>query len=491
MGGEGLLVGGARVEQRREREATRPPCYVFDVTTESLLSALSSRLPKEILLASADVLDARSADATEDLRARPELVVRPRNEAEVVALLAAAKELKFAVTPQGALTGLSGGALAVRGGVALDLTAMNEILEIDRENLFATVQAGCVTETLQNSVEAVGLFYPPDPSSRGSCTIGGNVAENAGGPRAAKYGTTGRYVSGLRVVLPGGRVLPLGGKNRKDVAGYDLLSLFVGSEGTLGVVTQATLRLLPLPSERRLLWASFAREAQALAAVARLYAAGPEPSACEFMERKAAEVSAESLSLALPADADAHLFVEVDGHEANAISSDAERIGQELLEAGALDVRVAMNDREIRDFWRLRRAVGEAVKRLGPYAEEDCAVPRTRLPELLRAVREVAARHRLTAVCYGHAADGNIHVNVVQPPGERGRWLAERDAAVEEIFRVVVALGGTITGEHGVGLTQRAYLGLRHPPEVIAAMRAVKEIFDPQGILNPGKIFAD
>lgn len=459
------------------------------MNTAELFESLSRRLPKEILLADAETLDARSADATEDLRARPELVVRPRSEEEVRALLAAAKELRFAVTPQGALTGLSGGALAVNGGVALDLTAMSEILEVDRENLFAVVEAGCVTETLQNSVEVVGLFYPPDPSSRGSCTIGGNIAENAGGPRAAKYGTTGRYVSGLRVVLPGGQVLPLGGKNRKDVAGYDLLSLFVGSEGTLGVVTQATLRLLPLPSERRLLWASFSREEQALAAVARLYAEGPEPSACEFMERRAAEVSAESLGLALPADADAHLFVEVDGHEALAIASDAERIGQMLLDAGASDVRVAMTDREQRDFWRLRRAVGEAVKRLGPYAEEDCAVPRTRLPELLRAVREIARRRGLTAVCYGHAADGNIHVNVVQPPGERERWLAERDAAVEEIFRAVVALGGTITGEHGVGLTQRAYLGLRHPPEVIAAMRAVKEIFDPDGILNPGKIF--
>jgi glycolate oxidase len=459
------------------------------VTSADLLAALSRRLPAEILRADTDSLDARSADATEDLRARPELVVRPRSEGEVAALLAAARELRFPVTPQGALTGLSGGALAVAGGVALDLTAMNRILEIDRENLFAVVEPGCVTETLQNEVEAAGLFYPPDPSSRGSCTIGGNIAENAGGPRAAKYGTTGRYVSGLRVVLPGGSVLPLGGKNRKDVAGYDLLSLFVGSEGTLGVVTQATLRLLPLPTERRLLWASFAREEQALAAVAKLYAGGPEPSACEFMERRAAEVAAEQLSLALPADSDAHLFVEVDGFEPRAVSADAERIGQMLLEAGALDVRVAMTEREIRDFWRLRRAVGEAVKRLGPYAEEDCAVPRAQMPELLRAVREVAQRRGLTAICYGHAADGNIHVNVVQPPGERERWLAERDAAVEEIFRAVVSLGGTITGEHGVGLTQRQYLGLRHPPEVVAAMRAVKEIFDPEGILNPGKIF--
>ena len=285
-------------------------------------------------------------------------------------------------------------------------------------------------------------------------------------------------------------MLPLGGKNRKDVAGYDLLSLFVGSEGTLGVVTQATLRLLPRPAERRLLWASFGDETRALRAVPTLYAAGAEPSACEFMERRAAEVSAESLSLALPADADAHLFVEVDGFDEAGVARDAEQIGERLLEAGATDVRVAMTEREQRDFWRLRRAVGEAVKRLGPYAEEDCAVPRAQLPELLRAVREISRRRGLTAICYGHAADGNIHVNVVQPPGERDRWLAERDAAVEEIFRTVVGLGGTITGEHGVGLTQRAYLSLRHSPEVIAAMRAVKEIFDPEGILNPGKIFA-
>ncbi len=459
------------------------------VTTGRLAEALSRRLPAEILLSGEEALAARSRDETEDLSARPELVVRPRSEDEVRGLLAAARELRFPVTPQGALTGLSGGALAVRGGVALDLTAMNRILEIDRENLFAVVEPGAVTEAIQTAAEAAGLFYPPDPSSRGSCTIGGNIAENAGGPRAAKYGTTGRYVSGLRVVLAGGAVLALGGRNRKDVAGYDLLSLFVGSEGTLGVVTQATLRLLPLPSHRRLLWAAFAREADALAAVTRLYAEGAEPSACEFLERRAAEVSARQLGLALPADADAHLFVEVDGFEEEVVARETERAGETLAASGAGDVKVATTDREQRDFWRLRRAVGEAVKSLGPYAEEDCTVPRARMPELVEAVRAIAGRRGLTAICYGHAADGNIHVNVVQPSGETDRWRREREPAVEEIFRAVVALGGTITGEHGVGLTQRAYLPLQHSAEVLAAMRAVKQIFDPEGLLNPGKIF--
>ncbi len=459
------------------------------MATSRLAEELSRRLPAEILRSDEESLAAHSRDETEDLRARPEIVARPRSEGEVAALLAAARELRFAVTPQGARTGLSGGALPAAGGVALDLGAMNRILELDRENLFAVVEPGVVTETLQEAAEGSGLFYPPDPSSRGSCTLGGNIAENAGGPRAAKYGTTGRYVSGLRVVIPGGAVLALGGKNRKDVAGYDLLSLFVGSEGTLGVVTQATLRLLPLPPHRRLLWASFAKESEALAAVARLYAGGPEPSACEFLERRAAEVSASSLGLALPADADAHLFVEVDGFEEDIVARDTERAGQKLLDAGATEVRVALAEREQRDFWRLRRAVGEAVKKLGPYAEEDCAVPRSRMPELLAAVREIASRRGLTAICYGHAADGNIHVNVVQPPGGRERWSSEKEAAVEEIFRAVVRLGGTITGEHGVGLTQRAYMPLRHGPEVLAAMRAVKTLFDPDGILNPGKIF--
>ncbi len=461
------------------------------MTAEGLAEALSRRLPAEILRADAESLADHAHDETEDLRASPELVVRPRSEEEVRAVLAAARELRFAVTPQGALTGLSGGALPVRGGVALDLRGMNRILEIDRQNLYAVVEPGVVTEALQDAAEAAGLFYPPDPSSRGSCTLGGNIAENAGGPRAAKYGTTGRYVSGLRVVVPGGAVLALGGKNRKDVAGYDLLSLFVGSEGTLGVVTEATLRLLPLPAHRRLLWASFASESAALSAVARLYAGGAEPSACEFLERRAAEVSAESLGLALPTEADAHLFVEVDGFDAEAVARDAERAGEGLLAAGAAEVRVAMTEREQRDFWRLRRAVGEAVKRLGPYAEEDCTVPRARMRELLDAVREIAARRRLTAICYGHAADGNIHVNLVEPPGQRERWLREREAAIEEIFRAVVALGGTITGEHGVGLTQRSYLRLRHSADVLAAMKAVKAIFDPDGLLNPGKIFEE
>ncbi|MFY9552914.1 MAG: FAD-binding protein, partial [Thermoanaerobaculia bacterium] len=374
-------------------------CYVRSVTAARLHEALSRLLPAEILHADAEALAAHAHDETEDLVARPDVVVRPRSEEEVLAVLSAARQLRTPVTPQGALTGLSGGALPVEGGIALDLTAMNRILEIDCENLFAVVEPGVVTQTLQEQAERAGLFYPPDPSSRGSCTIGGNIAENAGGPRAAKYGVTGRYVSGLRVALPGGAVLNLGGKSRKDVAGYDLVSLFVGSEGTLGVVTQATLRLLPLPSHRRLLWASFADEARALAAVTRLYAGGHEPSACEFMERRAAEVSSDQLGLTLPADADAHLFVEADGFEEEAVARDAEGFGEVLTSCGALDVRVAISPREQADFWRLRRAVGEAVKRLGPYAEEDCTMPRSRLPELLAAVRATAARHGLTAVC--------------------------------------------------------------------------------------------
>jgi glycolate oxidase len=456
-----------------------------------ILEALGRVLPARSLSGDADAVALHAHDATEDLVAPPDVVVTPRTEEEVIRLLATADELRIPVTPQGALTGLSGGALAVSGGIALDLRFLNRIVEIDRENQYVVAEPGVVTQTLQEAVEAVGLFYPPDPASRGSCTIGGNIAENAGGPRAAKYGTTGRYVSGLRVVLPGGRLLDLGGKNRKDVAGYDLVSLFVGSEGTLGVVTRATLRLLPLPTHRRLLWASFAAEEAALSAVARLFEAGREPSACEFMERSAAEVSSKSLDLKLPADANAHLFVEADGFEEETVERDAERFGEILMEAGAADVQLAVSEPQQRELWRLRRAVGEAVKNLGPYAEEDCAVPRARLPELFRAVREVADRHGLTAVSYGHAADGNIHVNIVQPPGERERWLAHRNAAIEEIFRAVVALEGTITGEHGVGLTQRPYLRLRHSAETLQAMRAIKSVFDPNGILNPGKIFPD
>ncbi|HEY7370455.1 MAG TPA: FAD-linked oxidase C-terminal domain-containing protein [Thermoanaerobaculia bacterium] len=457
----------------------------------ALAAAISRELPPGRVSISPEEIRRHAKDETEDLVASPDVVVTPASEEEVRALLRLAADRGIPVTPQGARTGLSGGALPARGGVALDLTRMNRLLEIDRENLFAVAEPGLVTQQLHEAVEAEGLFYPPDPASRGSCTVGGNIAHNAGGPRAAKYGTTGRYVSGLRVVLAGGEVLALGGKNRKDVAGYDLLSLFVGSEGTLGVITQATLRLIPRPAHRRLLWASFAAEEAALAAVSLLFGAGPEPSACEFLERAAAEVSSRALDLRLPADADAHLFVEADGFEEDAVEREAERYGAILLEAGALDVQVASSEPQQRELWRLRRAVGEAVKNLGPYAEEDCTVPRTRLPELFRAVREIAGRHGLLAVSYGHAADGNIHVNIVQPPGERERWLAHRSAAIEEIFRAVVALGGTITGEHGVGLTQREYLSLRHAPAALAAMRGVKSVLDPRGILNPGKIFPE
>ena len=367
---------------------------------------------------------------------------------------------------------------------------MNRILEIDRENLFAVVEPGVVTETLQDAAETAGLFYPPDPSSRGSCTIGGNIAENAGGPRAAKYGTTGRYVAGLRVALPGGSVLALGGKNRKDVAGYDLVSLFVGSEGTLGVVTRRRCGSCPC---RRTGACSGPRSRGKSRPWARSPACtpagrSPRPASSWSAARRRWRPSGSPWRFPpTPTRTSSSRWTASKSPALRATPSGSERM---LLAAGATDVRVAMTEREQRDFWRLRRGVGEAVKKLGPYAEEDCAVPRSRMPELLRSVRDVAARHGLTAVCYGHAADGNIHVNVVQPPGGRELWLSRRDAAVEEIFRAVVALGGTITGEHGVGLTQRAYMRLRHSPEVLGAMRAVKSLFDPDGLLNPGKIFA-
>src|SRR5262249_32930730 len=300
LGGRGEEVhgippaGGGSIRPSSPRGAG---CDVHGNGSARLYESLARVLPSGSFSREEEALQAHASDETEDLTARPQAVVTPRSEQEVVALMTLAQELAIPVTPQGARTGLSGGALPVSGGVALDLTKLDRLVEIDRDNLFAVAEPGVVTQRLQEAVEAVGLFYPPDPASRGSCTIGGNIAENAGGPRAARYGTTGRYVSGLRVVLPGGKLPALGGENRKDGAGYGLVSLFVGSEGTLGVVTQARLRPVPPPPHRRLLWASFQSEEAALGAVARLFAAGREPSACEFLERRAAEVAAASLAM--------------------------------------------------------------------------------------------------------------------------------------------------------------------------------------------------
>ena len=430
-------------------------------------------------------------DETEDFEFPPDAVVRPGSTAEVAAVLRIASERRIPVTPQAARTSLSGGALCVHGGIALSMERMARIKDIDEGNLFCVVEPGVITQALQEEVEKRGLFYGPDPASRGSCTIGGNIAHNAGGPRALKYGVTKDWVTGLEAVIPSGEILRTGGKLMKNVAGYNLTQLLVGSEGTLAVVTEATLKLLPKPAFARTLLAPFGDVVSAARAVTEIFKARIVPCACEYMERAAVEAAERRKGVKLPVSGEAVLLIEVDGNDESLLDRDAERIAEICMAAGAPDVFPA-DDPEKRKFvWDLRRSIGEAVKAISAYKEEDTVVPRMRLPELVQAVREVTKKHGLTAISYGHVGDGNLHVNILRGDLGEEAWRRGIEPAVRELFERTVAMGGQITGEHGVGYVQKNYMPIAFPKHHIELLRSVKKVFDPLGILNPGKIFPD
>jgi glycolate oxidase subunit GlcD len=437
-------------------------------------------------------LEKYSHDETEDYSFLPEIVLRPNSTEQVSEILRLCNRELIPVTPRAGGTGLSGGALAVYGGVLLSVERMNRILEIDRENLMAVVEPGVITEVLQKEVENVGLFYPPDPASKGSCCIGGNVAECAGGPRALKYGVTKDYVYGLEAVLPAGDIIQIGGKLLKNVTGYNLTQLLVGSEGTLALVTKIILKLLPLPSHRRTLLVPFPSVREAAQTVAAIFQAGITPSAVEFMEREAVQVAEQRLSKKFPySDSAAMLLLEVDGIDGDLLEKHTARIGEVALNFNAIDVYVADVPEKQEQIWGMRRSLGEAVKTISAYKEEDTVVPRNQLPELMDAISEIENKYHLRAICYGHAGDGNIHVNILKDNLSDQAWNEVLPRAVEELFRKVHALGGSISGEHGIGWTQKEYLPIVIDPAQLQLMRDIKKVFDPNNILNPGKIFPD
>lgn len=430
-------------------------------------------------------------DETEDLNHPPEVVVRPRTTEEVAAVMRLCTAHGIPVTPIGARTGLSGGALSIHGGVGLALDRMNTIVDIDERNLQVTVEPGVITQVLQEAVAAKGLYYPPDPSSRGSCTIGGNLAENAGGPRAVKYGVTRDFVLNLQVVLPSGDVIWTGANTLKNATGYDLTRLVVGSEGTLGVITKAVLRLVSLPRENRLMLVPFRSARKACEAVSAVFRAGITPSAMEFMERDAIDWTLKhvpDVSIAVPDDVQAHLLVEVDGNDPDVLMKECEAIMTVMEAHECGDVLFAETSLEKDGLWRMRRKVGEAVKSNSVYKEEDTVVPRYELPRLLEGVKEIGARHGFRSVCYGHAGDGNLHVNIIKGELSDHAWEHELPVAIREIFQLTVSLGGTISGEHGIGLVQRPYMDIAFNAVQLDLMRRIKQVFDPLGIMNPGKV---
>jgi glycolate oxidase len=472
--------------------AEETPRSSFGKATPAVVEALRAACGPAHVITSAEERRPYGKDETEDLWFDPEVVVRPRTTAEVSAVMRVATEHRVPVTPRAGGTGLSGGALPVRGGIVLSIDRMNAILEIDRENLVAVVEPGVVTQKLQEACEAVGLYYPPDPASRGSCTLGGNVAENAGGPHAAKYGVTKDFVLGLEAVLPDGGVVRPGGKLLKNRTGYSLAQLLVGSEGTLAIVTKIWLKLIPLPRVRRCMLVPFPSLESAAAGVSRIYRAGLYPSALEFMERNAIRFASEHLRIPVPGgDAEALLLLEFDGNREDAVEADLERAGEVCLEAGGIDCLLPDGPTKQEDLWKVRRAIGEAVKKTSVYKEEDTVVPRAALPALVRGVKEICGKAGISVVCYGHAGDGNLHCNVLRMDMDEKAWNERLPGVVEEIFRLTVSLGGMISGEHGIGWSQRRYLPLALPPEEIAAMRAIKRAFDPLGILNPDKMLPE
>ena len=463
----------------------------FNRVTPEIIEKLRAAIGEDGVVTDEETLKPFASDYTEDLVFMPEVAVLPRTVEQVQALMRIASEHRIPVTPRAGGTGLSGGALPVLGGILLSCHRMNNIIEIDRENLVGVVEPGAITQTFQEEVEKVGLFYPPDPASRGSCTLGGNVAENAGGPRAVKYGVTKDFVLGLEAVLADGTLIRSGGKLYKDVSGYNLTQLLVGSEGTLAIVTKIFLKLLPWPPHRKVLLAPFNSLEDAARAVVAVFSKGVQPSACELVERDAVACAVKQLGKEWPhADAAAHLLLEADGHSEARVEEEAMLIGEACMESGAEDVFLADDERRMREIWSLRRSVGEAVKSINIYKEEDTVVPRNRIPELIRGVKEIAARHGLITICYGHAGDGNIHCNIVKTVDD-ATWREQLPIAIREIFELTGSLGGQVSGEHGIGYVQRDYLPITQGAAEIALMKRIKQQFDPAGILNPAKIFVD
>lgn len=433
-----------------------------------------------------------ASDHTEDFHFKPEIVLLAATTEDVSTILQYCNEQNIPVTPRGAGTGLSGGALPIFGGVSLDMRKMNKIIRLDTENFQVTVEPGMITEELQNAVKEKGLFYPPDPASKGSCFIGGNIAENSGGPRAVKYGVVKDYVLNLEVVMPNGDVMWTGANVLKNATGYNLTQLVVGSEGTLCVVTKIVLRLIPTTKHDLLLLVPFRKASEACKAVNAICMAGITPSALEFMERDALECAInyfQSSAVRLPEDIQAHLLIELDGNYPEQLYKEAEKISEIVAQYDIDEILFADTAEQKQNLWKLRRIVGEAVKGNSIYKEEDTVVPRAYLPQLLESVKAIGKKYGFKSVCYGHAGDGNLHVNIVKGEMSDDDWNNKLPIGIREIFTQVVKLGGTISGEHGIGLVQKSYLDIAFSQQQLALMKSIKYLFDPKGILNPGKIF--
>ena len=464
----------------------------MNAITPQILEQFKLIVGSEYIFTDADSIEKYGKDETEQLHYAPQVIVKPRQALEIAQLLKICNEHLIPVTPRGAGTGLTGGALPHLGGLVISMERFNTILEIDERNLQVTTEPGVITEMLQDAVKEKGLFYPPDPASKGSCFIGGNISENSGGPKAVKYGVVKDYVLNLEVVLPNGEIIWTGSNVLKNATGYNITQLIVGSEGTLGIVTKIVLRLIPHPKFDLLMLAPFNSLEKASEAVSAIFRAGITPSAMELMEIDAITLASkilDSTAIPLTENLAAHLIIEVDGNNMDVLMSEMEAISEVLSQFDAGELFFADDAQQKNELWKIRRKANEAAVMAGYTIEEDTVVPRAELPRLIKGAKELGVQNGFKVVCYGHAGDGNLHIRINHPTIKKSYGSDEMNAILKKLFELVKELGGTISGEHGIGLIQKSYMPVLFNEVSLELMRGIKNTFDPNHILNSGKIF--
>lgn len=438
-----------------------------------------------------------SHDETEDYSFLPDVVIKPRTPEEISAILKLCNHHIIPVTPRGGGTGLSGGSLPIQKGVVISMERFNSILSIDELNLQATVEPGVITQVFQNAVKEKRLFYPPDPASRGTCFIGGNVSQNSGGPKAVKYGVTRDYVLNLEVVLPTGDIIWTGANVLKNSTGYNLTQLMCGSEGTLGIITKIVFKLRGLPTKDVLLLIPFATSEEACQAIAEIFKAGLTPSGMEFLEREAALTSVQycekvlgtKVSTPFPDNMQAYLLCELDGSDDDVLMRDAEGVMNVVEKFHCGEVLFADTAAQKAELWKIRESMGHAVSALTLSRAEDVVVPRGNLPALVSGIKAIGKQYGFNSLCFGHLGDGNLHVNILKEDISDEDWDTTVVDGIGEIFKLTVSLGGTLSGEHGIGIAKKPYMPIATRDANLSLMRGIKKVFDPNGILNPGKIF--
>lgn len=456
---------------------------------KEFIESLVNILGQTNVTQNAEELQDVSHDYTEDLSFLPEILIFPENTQQVSECIQLCAKFNIPIYTRGAGTGLSGACLPVKGGLVLSTKKMNQILDIDTQNMMATVEPGLINFHLKQALEPYGLTYPPDPASFGSSTIGGNVAHGAGGPKAVKYGTTRDYILNLEVVLPNGEIIWTGANTLKNATGFSLTHLFIGSEGLLGVITKIVVKLVPKTQHELLMLAMFEKAEDAAIAVNKVLLSGVLPTGLELMEVSGVKIAAEATrtNFPIPNNVEFYLLIILDGNVQDELMLQAEQIFPILDENGAFEVLMPNNSEMAEDWWKVRRSIGETVKQQSIYKEEDTVVPRAYLPQLLTGVKEIGLKYGFRTVCYGHAGDGNLHVNILKDQLSDEQWDVEIPKGITEIFELCKSLGGTISGEHGVGFVQKPYLDVVFTNEHWRLMQGIKSVFDPQNILNPGK----